>query len=257
MQKTAGPSTGPTSTVTQRSMSSASSSTVQIPNGSTAPTTRTSTPQSLTMSDPHLKNSADSGVVATTLPAIPLPALGTSLASAVSKEDGTLSPTASVPEDKGNSWDKQSQSSSHAENKSSSGSRTPEVSKGGDLVPAAIPPVNPWKLRSESIAAKKPNPTVPALPAVPKTAASSNAVASVKATGEKADVKQAGKKERLVGGLPDTLERGNVEEASGGAGGGKEPQVGPKDRRRSVDAGKVNGFAAGADGMNAPCCMAF
>ncbi|RPA99303.1 hypothetical protein L873DRAFT_1828039 [Choiromyces venosus 120613-1] len=230
------------SAVTQRPVSSASSSTAHNMNGSTAPTTRTSTPHSVVMSDSHPKPAPE---VSSALPvtSVSSPSLGT-LSSVVSKEDDSLSTILSLPEDKANSWEKQSQTSSHADNKSSSGSRTPDVPRGGDLVPASIPPVNPWKVRSENTA-RKPTVPVPAIPALPKPMAGPN-TASTKVSSERpAERGVAAGKEGSANGPSEVQDKEKGEELSSATGERKDAQV--KDRRKGGEATKVNGFV-GIDG---------
>ncbi|CAZ81149.1 unnamed protein product [Tuber melanosporum] len=221
---------------------SASSSTAHSMNGGTAPTIRTSTPHSVAMPDSYLKRGSDMRA-APPAASVPSPGLGTS-SSVVSKEDDSLSAILSVPEDKANSWEKQSQTSSHADNKSSSGSRTPDVHRGGDLIPASIPPVNPWKVRSESIARKPPFPA-PAIPALPKSMAGPNA-ASAKASSEGlAERGVVAGKEVPANDPSEVHDRGKGEELSSTTGDWKDAQA--KDRRKGGEAAKVNGFV-GMDG---------
>lgn len=160
----------------------------------------------------------------------------------------------SISEDKTGSWEKQSQASNHTENKSSSaGSRTPDVSKVADLVPAAPPTVNFWKKRSETIAANKPGP----LPAVPvsvaaKTAAGPSNAAAAKDSGDKlAEPKQVEKKKKPVGENSDVPDKEKAKEGPSGV--GKDVAVREfRDRKRSTDAGRVNGFVGKEDGMQFP-----
>src|SRR5207302_9823257 len=152
----------------------------------------------------------------------------------------------SVPEDRANSWEKQSQTSSHADNKSSSGSRTPDVHRGGDLIPASIPPVNPWKVRSENIARKPPAPA-PTIPALPKSTAGPN-TASTKASSERsAERGGVAGKEGPANGPSEVHDKGKGEELSNPTGDWKDAQA--KDRRKGGEATKANGFV-GIDGMN-------
>ncbi|RPB14997.1 hypothetical protein P167DRAFT_552247 [Morchella conica CCBAS932] len=107
---------------------------------SVTPATGTSTPQSTSITDSHLKTNGDA--IAQSSSAVSSPNLGVGSAPTLPKEDESAS---SMSEDKGSSWEKQSQTA---------GSRTPDISKVTDLVPAALPAVNPWK----------PSPTTPASP---------------------------------------------------------------------------------------------
>ncbi|CUS13967.1 unnamed protein product [Tuber aestivum] len=223
---------------------SASSPTAHNMNGGTAPTTRTSTPHSVAVPDPHAKRNSDMSVTAPATP-ISSPGLG-ALSAVVPKEDDALSTILAVPEDKANAWEKQSQTSSHADNKSSSGSRTPDVHRGGDLIPASIPPVNPWKVRSEGIGRKTPAPA-PAIPALPKSMASPN-TASTKVSGERSAERGAvAGKEGLADVPSEVQDKGKGEELSSTTGDWKDAHA--KERRKGGEATKVNGFV-GIDGMN-------
>ncbi|PWW76040.1 hypothetical protein C7212DRAFT_352140 [Tuber magnatum] len=211
-------------------------------NGGTAPTTRTSTPHSVAMSDPHAKRNSDmSAVVPTT--SVSSPGLGT-FSSVAPKEDEALSTVLTVPEDKANAWEKQSQTSSHADNKSSSGSRTPDVHRGGDLIPASIPPVNPWKVRSENIARKPPAPAS-AIPALPKSMAGPNAVSTKVRSERSAERGVVTGKEDSANGPPEVQDKWKGGELSSTTGDWKDAQA--KDRRKGGETSKVNGFV-GIDG---------
>ena len=228
----------------QRPVSSASSSAAHNMNGSTAPTTGTSTPHSVSMPDPHPKKNSD---MAAAIPAasVSSPGLGTS-PSVGPKEDDSLSTILPVPEDKANSWEKQSQTSSHADNKSSSGSRTPDVPKGGDLIPASIPPVNPWKVRSENIVRKPPAPA-PAIPALPKSMAGPNTAPAKVSSERPAERGIVAGKEGSANGPSEAQDKGKGEELSNASGDWKDPQA--KDRKKGGEATKANEFA-GIDGMD-------
>lgn len=232
---------------TQRPVSSASSS--PNTNGSTAPTTRTSTPQSLptVVADSQPKTSAEMNP--NTIPsAVSSPRIGSASTSALPKEDDSVASISFVSEDKTTAWEKQSQTSSREDKKTSStGSRTPDVSKDVTLVPAPLPPVNPWDARRNT-SAKKPNApvTVPATPAVAKTTAS-NATAVKDSTDKLAEPKQAEKKKKPIGENLDVFDREKSKE--GPSGFGKDSLAREsKDRKKSTDAGRANGYASKDDG---------
>lgn len=233
--------TVPSSNVAGTSVSS-TSSTAQNMNGST-PATGTSTPQSTSITDSHLKTNGDA--IAQSSSAVSSPNLGVGSAPTLPKEDESAS---SMSEDKGSSWEKQSQTSSHTENKpSSAGSRTPDISKVTDLVPAALPAVNPWKVRSEILTAKKPSPTVAAVATATsaKTPASPSNAIVAKDNVDKSVEQRQDKRKKPFGEGSDVAEKERSKEGSSGV-----KDVPAREfRKKSTDAGRANGFASKEDGI--------
>lgn len=114
------------------------------------------------------------------------------------------------------------------------------------LVPAPLPPVNPWNVRRD-ISAKKSYATPVVPPAVAKRPVSpSNA--TVKDNADKlVEVKQAEKKKKPIGENLDISEKETPKEGPSGVGKDILARE-PRDRKKSTDAGRTNGYAGKDDG---------
>lgn len=113
------------------------------------------------------------------------------------------------------------------------------------MVPAPLPPVNPWNVRRD-ISAKKSTANVPATPA--KRPVSPSNVTVVKDNVDKlVEVKQAEKKKKPVSENLDTPEKETPKEGSSGV--GKDILAKDlRDSKKSTDSGRVNGYTGKDDG---------
>lgn len=110
------------------------------------------------------------------------------------------------------------------------------------LVPAPPPPVNIWNIRAEEFKAKAKQPA--STPVAPPVAASKPA--SSKATEKSMEAKQTDRKRGSKQTDSGSLETEKIRE--GGAHDRKDTQKDGRDRKRSTDAGKVNGYLPREDG---------
>lgn len=174
--------------------------------------------------------------------------LGAGPTPTLPKEDESMASASAVSEDKGSSWEKQSQTSSHTENKpSSAGCRTPDASKATDLIPAAPPAVNPWKVRPE-MTAKKPTSTAAATATPVKTPANPSSAIVAKDNTDKSAEQRQDKRKKPFGEGSDAAEKEKSKEGSSGVKDVSAREF--RDRKKSTDAGR-NGFASKEDGTAA------
>ncbi|KAL7272182.1 hypothetical protein RUND412_005030 [Rhizina undulata] len=224
---------------------SVSTSTPSV-NGTTAPTTGTSTPHSVSVGDSNSKITTDgSSVQNVSTPSSP--SLRATLTNTLLKEDDAIMTPLSISDERTGAWDKHSQTSSHAEHKSATtaGSRTPDA-KASELVPAAPPKVNPWKHRLDELAKTKVNASVLST-GTPEVKVSAVTTSSKPVSSEKqVEQKQVEKKKRQNSGNWEGMEKEKINDNDSVSGDKKDGQL--RDRKKSTDAGRVNDYAGKEDG---------
>jgi len=110
------------------------------------------------------------------------------------------------------------------------------------LVPAPPPPVNIWNVRAEEFKAKAKQPAPPPV----ATAATANKPSSSKATEKQTEAKQVDR--RRGGKQADSGSWDTEKIREGGAHDRKDAPKDGRDRKKSADAGRVNGYPLREDG---------